>query len=70
MPYQDSRAQWGKEKFIFPGKDSVNEIPRRVCLPEPFQLPFSFYKSVLLPLLCGHLCMAHNIYEPRIAVLC
>ena len=37
----------------FPSKDSVSGKPWTSCLLWPFQLPFTLYESVLLPLLFG-----------------
>ena len=68
MPCGDSRAQQEEERLLlFPGKHSANEKPWTVCLLQPSQLPFALHKSILLPLLCGDLQVAHHGCRPRIA---
>ena len=55
MPWEDSRAQQEKESLLFlPGKDSANEKPGTL-FTKPSQLPFPFYKSILLSMLFGDL---------------
>ena len=41
-----------------------------LCSLQSFQLPFFFYKMVLLPLTCRNLHMACHDYRPQIIILC
>ena len=58
-----------KRTLIVPGEDSANGKPRAVCSPQPSQLPFPFYKTVL-PLLWGYLHVACHGCRPQISLLC
>ena len=44
----DGRTQEEKGHLYFPNKDSANEKPWTL-LRQPIQLPFPFYKSILIP---------------------
>lgn len=75
MPCEDSGAQQEEDTLFFPGKDSANEKPCTLCLLQPSQLPFTLYKSILIPLLCRGFAhhgsfahVAHHGYRPQIAI--
>ena len=61
---------WSRKRFVFfPGEVSATKNPWTLCTM-PSQLLFPLYESVLLPLLCGNLHVAHYGCRSWIAILC